>query len=70
MLGMAAADAASCRRTVWGIVAWNGQLRQTIPLVSGDAMVAQAPLEGFLHQRSELDTLGLDQPESTCEAFR
>jgi ABC transporter substrate binding protein (PQQ-dependent alcohol dehydrogenase system) len=49
---------------------WNGQLRQTIPLVSGDAMVAQAPLEGFLHQRSELDTLGLDQPESTCEAFR
>jgi ABC transporter substrate binding protein (PQQ-dependent alcohol dehydrogenase system) len=49
---------------------WNGQLRQTIPLVSGGAMVAQAPLEGFLHQRSELDTLGLDQPESKCEAFK
>lgn len=48
---------------------WNGQLRQTIPLVSGDAMVAQPPLEGFLHQRTELDTLGLDQPESRCEAF-
>ncbi|WP_319824447.1 ABC transporter substrate-binding protein [Thalassovita sp.] len=50
--------------------AWNGQLRQTIPLVSGDAMVAQAPLDGFLHQRTELDTLGLDQPESKCEAYK
>jgi ABC transporter substrate binding protein (PQQ-dependent alcohol dehydrogenase system) len=49
---------------------WNGQLRQTIPLVSGGAMVAQAPLEGFLHQRTELDTLGLDRPESTCKAFK
>lgn len=49
---------------------WNGQLRQPIPLVSGDAMVAQAPLPGFLHQRSELDTLGLDLPESKCEAFK
>ncbi len=50
--------------------AWNGQMRQTIPLVSGDAMVAQAPLDGFLHQRTELDTLGLDQPEAKCEAFQ
>lgn len=49
---------------------WNGQLRQPIPLVSGDAMVAQAPLPGFLHQHSELDTLGLDLPESKCEAFK
>lgn len=50
--------------------AWNGQLRQPIPLVSGAAMVAQAPLEGFLHQRSELDTLGRDAPESNCKAFQ
>ncbi len=48
---------------------WNGQLRQPIPLVHERALVAQAPLEGFLHQRSELDTLGLDQPESACTAF-
>lgn len=48
---------------------WNGQLRQPIPLVHERALVAQAPLEGFLHQRTELDTLGLDQPESTCRAF-
>ncbi len=49
---------------------WNGQLRQPIPLVSDRALVAQAPLSGYLHQRNELDTLGLDQPESKCEAFK
>lgn len=48
---------------------WNGQLRQPIPIVHERALVAQAPLEGFLHQRTELDTLGLDQPESRCTAF-
>ncbi|WP_439124360.1 ABC transporter substrate-binding protein [Marivita sp.] len=48
---------------------WSGQLRQPIPLVHERALVAQAPLEGFLHQRTELDTLGLDQPESQCTAF-
>lgn len=48
---------------------WNGQLRQPIPLVTARALVAQAPLPGYLHQRTELDTLGLDQPESACTAF-
>ncbi|CUH77338.1 ABC transporter substrate-binding protein [Tropicibacter naphthalenivorans] len=48
---------------------WNGQLRQPMPLTSRAALVAQAPLDGFLHQRSELDTLGLDKPESACSAF-
>lgn len=45
---------------------WSGQMRQPIPLVQARAVVAQAPLEGFLHQRSELDTLGLDEAESAC----
>lgn len=49
---------------------WNGQLRQPIAVVHPRAMVAQAPLEGFLHRINELDTLGLDQPESRCEVFR
>jgi ABC transporter substrate binding protein (PQQ-dependent alcohol dehydrogenase system) len=48
---------------------WNGQLRQPIALSHRGALVASAPLEGFLHQRSELDTLGLDLPESACTAF-
>lgn len=50
--------------------AWNGQLRQPIPLVTPRAVVAQAPLPGYLHQHSEMDTLGLDRPESRCEAFK
>ncbi|UUV07844.1 ABC transporter substrate-binding protein [Ruegeria sp. YS9] len=50
--------------------AWNGQLRQPIPLVTGRAVVALAPLQGFLHQRTELDTLGIDEPESQCTAFK
>ena len=48
---------------------WNGQLRQPIPVVGPTAVVANAPLDGFLHQRNELDTLGLDQGESACKAF-
>jgi hypothetical protein len=41
-------------------------LRQPIPLVHPRALVANAPLEGFLHPRSELDTLGFDRPETRC----
>ena len=33
-------------------------------------VVANAPIEGFLHQTNELDTLGDDQPESTCHLDR
>ncbi|MCX8225542.1 MAG: ABC transporter substrate-binding protein [Sulfitobacter sp.] len=49
---------------------WNGQLRQPIAIAHPRALVAQAPLEGFLHQTNELDSLGLDRPESKCEAFQ
>jgi ABC transporter substrate binding protein (PQQ-dependent alcohol dehydrogenase system) len=49
---------------------WNGQLRQPIALAHPRALVAQAPLDGFLHQTNELDTLGIDKPESKCEAFQ
>ncbi|MBY6151785.1 ABC transporter substrate-binding protein [Vannielia litorea] len=48
---------------------WNGQLRQPIALAHARALVATAPLEGFLHQVNELDTLGIDAPESACTAF-
>ncbi len=49
---------------------WNGQLRQPIALSHPRAIAALAPIEGFLHRRSELDTLGLDEPESACGAFK
>lgn len=46
--------------------AWDGQLRQPIHLVSGEALVGAAPFDGFLHRASELDTLGVDAPETKC----
>lgn len=48
---------------------WNGQLRQPILLFDGRTTVTVSPQEGFLHQRSPLDTMGLDQPETQCTAF-
>ncbi|MFK7762720.1 MAG: ABC transporter substrate-binding protein [Roseobacter sp.] len=48
---------------------WNGQLRQPILLHDGMITVSVSPQEGFLHQNSPLDTLGLDRPESRCTAF-
>jgi ABC transporter substrate binding protein (PQQ-dependent alcohol dehydrogenase system) len=48
---------------------WNGQMRQPIPLVHSDAIAALAPIEGFLHQRTELDTLGQDEAEADCDQF-
>ena len=45
---------------------WDGQLRQPILLADADALVSVSPQPGFLHQFSELDTLGVDQPESKC----
>jgi len=45
---------------------WDGQLRQPVHLVYPGALVAVAPLEGFLHRSSELDSLGVDQPETRC----
>ncbi|KRW62028.1 branched-chain amino acid ABC transporter substrate-binding protein [Pseudomonas sp. TTU2014-080ASC] len=45
---------------------WNGQLRQPIPVVHPRALVTTSPQDGFLHPTSELDSLGFDQPEVTC----
>ena len=45
---------------------WNLQLRQPILLVDGRMVVSVSPQEGFLHQFSELDTLGVDRPETKC----
>jgi len=46
---------------------WNLQLRQPILLSDGRMVVSVSPQEGFLHQVSELDTLGVDQPETKCK---
>jgi ABC transporter substrate binding protein (PQQ-dependent alcohol dehydrogenase system) len=46
---------------------WNLQLRQPILLADGRMVVSVSPQEGFMHQTSELDTLGIDRPESKCK---
>ncbi|MFO1039777.1 MAG: ABC transporter substrate-binding protein [Geminicoccaceae bacterium] len=45
---------------------WDQQLREPILLVTPRMLVSVSPQEQFLHQRSRLDTLGYDEPESRC----
>jgi ABC transporter substrate binding protein (PQQ-dependent alcohol dehydrogenase system) len=50
-----------------GFRPWDRQLRQPLLLTTGDWVVERAPLDGFLHARSTMDTLGFDQPETRCK---
>src|SRR5271168_3965024 len=45
---------------------WDGQLRQPVLLADARSLVSVSPQPGFLHQFSELDTLGIDKPETKC----
>ncbi len=45
---------------------WDHQLRQPLLLAQPAFLVGVAPQPGFLHQRTPLDTLGVDKPETTC----
>lgn len=45
---------------------WNQQLRQPVFLGDSSQVVSTSPQEGYLHQVSELDTLGIDEPETSC----
>jgi ABC transporter substrate binding protein (PQQ-dependent alcohol dehydrogenase system) len=45
---------------------WDGQLRQPVLLADARSLVSVSPQPGFLHQFSELDTLGIDKPETNC----
>jgi ABC transporter substrate binding protein (PQQ-dependent alcohol dehydrogenase system) len=46
---------------------WDLQLRQPILLADGRTVVSISPQPGFLHQSTELDTLGIDRPETKCK---
>ena len=46
---------------------WDHQLRQPLLVSTHNWVVERAPLQGFLHQKNNLDTLGFDQPESVCQ---
>ncbi|MCW5695215.1 MAG: ABC transporter substrate-binding protein [Bauldia sp.] len=45
---------------------WDHQLRQAIPLASANAVFDEAPITGFLHPTNDLDTLGVDERQTTC----
>jgi ABC transporter substrate binding protein (PQQ-dependent alcohol dehydrogenase system) len=45
---------------------WDGQLRQPVLLADARSLVSVSPQPGFLHQFSELDTLGIDKSETKC----
>jgi ABC transporter substrate binding protein (PQQ-dependent alcohol dehydrogenase system) len=46
---------------------WDRQLRQPMLLSDGQAVIEIAPLEGVLHPRNALDSLGADSPEKLCK---
>ena len=47
---------------------WDGQLRQRVLLTDGQGVIAFAPMDGILHPKNTLDTLGSDAPEKLCKA--
>lgn len=49
---------------------WNGQMRQPVLLTDSKITVSVSPQEGYLHHRSPLDSLGIDEAESACAAFK
>lgn len=49
---------------------WDHQVRQAVLLAAPYEVVASAPIEGFLHQTNDLDTLGDDRPEAACHLDR
>jgi len=46
---------------------WDGQLRQPIIIAGPELPVSTSPQQGFLHEHEEVDTLGIDAPESKCK---
>ena len=49
---------------------WDGQFRQPILIATDKVPVSMSPQRGFPHASHpdiEMDTLGIDQPESTCK---
>ena len=46
---------------------WDGQLRQPILIAGADLPVSTSPQQGFLHEHAQVDTLGIDAPESKCK---
>jgi len=46
---------------------WDRQLRQPLLIATHNAVIERAPLQGFLHQTNNMDTLGFDRRDSRCK---
>lgn len=46
--------------------AWDHQLRMNVFLTLPNAVITRAPIDKFEHATNDLDTLGVDKPETTC----
>ena len=53
-----------------GFRPWDGQLRQPVLLADGQGVIGMAPIDGILHPKNSLDTLGADEPEKRCKVSR
>ena len=53
-----------------GFRPWDGQLRQPMLLADGQGVIGMAPIDGILHPKNALDTLGADEPEKRCKVKR
>ena len=49
-----------------GFRTWDNQLRQPILLHTHNAVLARAPIAGFLHPTQNMDTLGYDRGDAKC----
>ena len=45
---------------------WNNQMRHGVIMGDGKLVVTVSPQQEFLHQKTRLDTLGFDEPETKC----
>lgn len=50
-----------------GFRPWDRQLRQPLLIATHNAVIERAPIDGFLHQNNNMDTLGFDQRDSQCK---
>ncbi len=50
-----------------GFRPWDGQLRQPLLLTDGQGVIGSAPVDGILHPKNNLDTIGADAPEKLCK---
>ena len=49
---------------------WNHQLRQPMLIAWARSLVSVSPQEVFLHEHFATDTLGYDEPDSSCHLDR